>query len=103
MLNDLCKLSNIEDRKIIRRLIEKALDIGIRKVTGMRKMQGIYLLEEPVPLYRCEQAKLYLGFSIQVSMREEKEEGDNNDNDNKTSTAAVIEITTPIICKRKCP
>ena len=26
--------SNIEDRKIIRRLIEKALDIGIRKVTG---------------------------------------------------------------------
>ena len=71
--------SNIEDRKIIRRLIEKALDIGIRKVTGMRKMQGIYLLEEPVPLYRCEQAKLYLGFSIQVSMREEKEESDNND------------------------
>ena len=49
--------SNIEDRKIIRRLIEKALDIGIRKDTGMRKMQGIYLLEEPVPLYRCEQAK----------------------------------------------
>ena len=83
--------SNIEDRKIIRRLIEKALDIGIRKVTGMRKMQGIYLLEEPVPLYRCEQAKLYLGFSIQVSIREEKEEGDNNDN--KTSTIAIIEIT----------
>jgi hypothetical protein len=26
--------SNIVDRKIIRRLIEKALDIGIRKVTG---------------------------------------------------------------------
>ena len=70
---------NIEDRKIIRRLIEKALDIGIRKVTGMRKMQGIYLLEEPVPLYRCEQAKLYLGFSVQVSIREEKEEGDNNE------------------------
>jgi hypothetical protein len=85
--------SNIDDRKIIRRLIEKALDIGIRKVTGMRKMQGIYLLEEPVPLYRCEQAKLYLGFSVQISMREEKEEGNNNDNNNKTSTAAVIEIT----------
>ena len=83
--------SNIEDRKIIRRLIEKALDIGIRKVTGMRKMQGIYLLEEPVPLYRCEQAKLYLGFSIRVSIREEKEEADNNKN--KTSTFAVIEIT----------
>ena len=83
--------SNIEDRKIIRRLIEKALDIGIRKVTGMRKMQGIYLLEEPVPLHRCEQAKLYLGFSVQVSIRDEKKEADNNDN--KTSTTAVLEIT----------
>jgi hypothetical protein len=82
--------SNIEDRKIIRRLIEKAFDIGIRKITGTRKMQGIYLLEEPVPLYGCEQAKLYLGFSVQVNIREEKEEADNNDS--KTSTAAVIEI-----------
>jgi hypothetical protein len=90
-VNRSLQASNIEDRKIIRRLIEKALDIGIRKVTGMRKMQGIYLLEEPVPLYRCEQAKLYLGLSVQVSMREEKEEDDNNDN--KTSGVAVIEIT----------
>src|SRR4030095_3835788 len=69
-----------EDRKIIRRLIEKSLDIGIRKATGMRKMQGIYLLEEPVPLYRCEQAKLYLGFSIQVSIRDEKKDDDDNIN-----------------------
>jgi hypothetical protein len=79
-------ISEIEDRKIVRRLIEKALDIGIRKVTGMKKMQGIYLLEEPVPLYRCEQAKLYLGFSIQVIIREEKEEKENN-------IVAVIEAT----------
>ncbi|HEX5975872.1 MAG TPA: hypothetical protein VFY68_01270 [Nitrososphaeraceae archaeon] len=79
-------ISEIEDRKIVRRLIEKALDIGIRKVTGMKKMQGIYLLEEPVPLYRCEQAKLYLGFSIQVIIREEKEEKGNN-------IVAVIEAT----------
>jgi hypothetical protein len=86
------KVSDIEDKKIIRRLIEKALDIGIRKVTGMRKMQGIYLLEEPVPLYRCEQAKLYLGFSVQVSIREEKEEVNNNDN-KTSSTIAVIETT----------
>jgi hypothetical protein len=79
-------ISEIEDRKIVRRLIEKALDIRIRKVTGMRKMQGIYLLEEPVPLYRCEQAKLYLGFSIQVIIREEKEEKENK-------TVVVIEAT----------
>lgn len=82
-----------EDRKIIRRLIEKSLDIGIRKATGIRKMQGIYLIEEPVPLYRCEQAKLYLGFSIQVRIRDEKKDDDdnnNNSNSNKTSTFAVI-------------
>src|ERR687898_909703 len=79
-------ISEIEDRKIVRRLIEKALDIGIRKVTGMKKMQGIYLLEEPLPLYRCEQAKLYLGFSVQVIIREEKEEKGNN-------IVAVIEAT----------
>jgi hypothetical protein len=65
-------ISDIEDRKIIRRLIEKSLDIGIRKVTGMKKMQGIYMLEEPVPLYRCEQAKLYLGFSVRVIIRDEE-------------------------------
>jgi hypothetical protein len=76
------KVSNVEDRKIIRRLIEKSFDIGIRKHTGMRKMQGIYLLEEPVPLYRCEQAKLYLGFSVQVTIKEQ---------DNKT--VAIIEVT----------
>ena len=35
-------------------------------------------------LYRCEQAKLYLGFSIQIIIREEKEEKEN-------STVAVIE------------
>ena len=77
------KVYDVEDRKIIRRLIEKAYDIGIRKHTGMKKMQGIYLLEEPVPLYRCEQAKLYLGFSIRVMIKEQE--------DNKT--VAVIETT----------
>src|SRR5918995_1968837 len=87
----LLNISEIEDRKIVKRLIEKALDIRIRKVTGMRKMQGIYLLEEPVPLYRCEQAKLYLGFSIQVTIREEKEEKEKEGEENKN--VAVIEVT----------
>src|ERR671918_33243 len=83
----LLNISEIEDRKIIRRLIEKALDIEIRKVTGLRKMQEIYLLEEPVSLYRCEQAKLYLGFSIQVTIKEEKEKEKEN------KPIAVIEAT----------
>jgi hypothetical protein len=68
------KVSDVEDRKITRRLIEKALDISIKKVTGMRMMQGIYLLEEPISLYRCERAKLYLGFSLRVSLIGENNE-----------------------------
>jgi hypothetical protein len=67
------KISDIEDRKIIKKLIEKALDINIKKVTGMRMMQGIYLLEEPISLYRCERAKLYLGFSLRVSLIEDNQ------------------------------
>ncbi len=67
------KTLDIEERKIIKKLIEKALDIGIKRVTGMRMMQGIYLLEEPISLYRCERAKLYLGFSIRVSLIEDNQ------------------------------
>jgi hypothetical protein len=67
------KISDIEDRKIIKKLIEKALDISFKKVTGMRMMQGIYLLEEPISLYRCERAKLYLGFSLRVSLIEDNQ------------------------------
>jgi hypothetical protein len=57
-------VSDVQDRKVIKRLIEKTLDISIKKVTERRMMQGIYLLEEPISLYRCERAKLYLGFSV---------------------------------------
>jgi hypothetical protein len=65
------KVSDVQDRKVIKRLIEKALDIQIKKATDRRMMQGIYLLEEPISLYRCEKAKLYLGFSIRVNIKED--------------------------------
>jgi hypothetical protein len=29
-------------------------------------MHGIFLLEDPIPLYRCERARLYIGFSVRV-------------------------------------
>jgi hypothetical protein len=58
-----------EDMKIIIRLMEKALELNIKKVTGHRKMHGIFLFEDPIPLYRCEKARLYLGFSTRVSLR----------------------------------
>jgi hypothetical protein len=89
------KISDVEDRKIVKRLIEKALDIGIRKVTGMRKMQGIYLLEEPISLYRCEKAKLYLGFSIQVTIKE-IEDKNNNAAAATTTTATTSRTTTTV-------
>ena len=67
--------AEIENKKIIRRLIEKAVDISIRKQTGKGMLQGIYLLEEPLKLYRCEKASLYLGFSLNVYIKQ-KQEGD---------------------------
>ncbi len=54
------------DRTIWTCIIEKALDITIRKNTGLPKMHGIYLTEEPVDLYWTERAKLYLGFELEV-------------------------------------
>src|SRR5215831_13441432 len=33
-------------------------------------MHGIFLLEKPIPLYRCEKARLYLGFSIRISVQD---------------------------------
>src|SRR5215831_14946255 len=56
--------------KIIRRLIDKALEFSVKKVTGHRRMHGIFLLEEPIPLYRCEKARLYLGFSTKISVQD---------------------------------
>jgi hypothetical protein len=50
----------------------------------MKKMQGTYLPEEPVPLYRCEQAKLYLGFSVRVIIRDKEAEN---------RAVAIIEAT----------
>jgi hypothetical protein len=62
--------SDPEDKKIIKRLIEKALEISVKKTTGNRMMHGIFLLEDPVPLYRCERAKLFLGFSARANLNE---------------------------------
>jgi hypothetical protein len=62
--------SDREDSKIIKRLIEKALEISIKRTTGKKMMHGIFLLEDPIPLYRCERARLYIGFSARVIVDE---------------------------------
>jgi hypothetical protein len=56
----------IEDIKIIRRLVERAISMNIKSITERRMRHGIYLLEDPVSLYRCERAKLHLGFSADI-------------------------------------
>jgi len=33
-------------------------------------IHGIFLLEDPIPLYRCEKAKLYVGFSVRANLTE---------------------------------
>jgi hypothetical protein len=64
------RASDPEDRKVIRRLIEKALEISIKRRTGKKMMHGIFLLEDHIMLYRCERARLYLGFAARVIVDE---------------------------------
>ena len=59
--------SNEEDKLLCQKIFEKALDIEIRRKTGLPKIHGIYLTEQPTPLYWAEKAKLYLGFELYVS------------------------------------
>ena len=57
---------SMEDIKIMRRMIERAFSMSIQNTTEKRMRHGIYLLEDPITLYRCERAKLYLGFSANI-------------------------------------
>ena len=57
---------SIEDIKIIRRLIERAISMSVQNITEKRMRHGIYLLEDPISLYRCERAQLFLGFSADI-------------------------------------
>ncbi len=57
---------SMEDIKTIRRLVERAISMSIQNITEKRMRHGIYMLEDPIALYRCERAKLYLGFSADI-------------------------------------
>jgi hypothetical protein len=64
------RVSDTEDKKIIKRLIDRALELSIKQVTAQRKMHGIFLLEEPIFLYKCEKARLFLGFSTGINLHD---------------------------------
>lgn len=49
--------------------MEKALDLEIRKHTNLSKLHGVYLTEEPLPLYQTDGAKLYVGFELDINPR----------------------------------
>jgi hypothetical protein len=57
---------SLEDIKTIRRLVERAISMSIQNITEKRMRHGIYMFEDPIALYRCERAKLYLGFSAGI-------------------------------------
>jgi hypothetical protein len=59
---------SLDDIKIIRRLVERVISMNIQNTIENRMKQGIYLLEDPITLYRCERAKLYLGFSVDIRL-----------------------------------
>ena len=64
---------SMEDIKIIRRLVERAISMSIQNTTEKRMRHGIYMLEDPIALYRCERAKLYLGFSADVRINTQQQ------------------------------
>jgi hypothetical protein len=61
------KFSNEEDSVLYSSILEKALDIEIRRRSKLPKLHGIYLMEEPVTLFSTDGAKLYLGFELSVT------------------------------------
>ncbi|GAJ01929.1 unnamed protein product, partial [marine sediment metagenome] len=61
-----------DDWWIYKRFVAKALDMKIRMITGRSKIHGIHLLENPIPLYSCEKAELYVGFSTTLKEHKNK-------------------------------
>ena len=61
-------LSRMEDRRDLARLAERLLEIKLRKLTQLPKMNGILLTEKSISLYNVENAKLYVGFRIKVNV-----------------------------------
>ena len=84
--------SDPEDKKIIRKLIEKALDILIRKSTGNNMMRGIFLVEDPILLYRCEKARLYHGSSLTVTIKDSDSNVDDSNVDDDADRGIAAKL-----------
>jgi hypothetical protein len=53
-------LSNPEDRRDLTRLGSKLVESRVRAITELPKTNGLLLTENPIPLYRTENAKQVL-------------------------------------------
>ncbi len=61
-------LQRAEDRRDLRRLAERLLEIKLRKLTQLPKVNGILLTAQPINLYSAENAKLYSGFLTKINV-----------------------------------
>ena len=68
--NKKLEFSRPDDRRDLLRIIEKLLQIKIRGITGLPKVNGVFLLETPIELYGAERAKLYVGFRLRLDLCE---------------------------------
>ena len=59
-------VSDPEDMKIIRRLIEKALEMSIKKVTEKRKCMEYFYLKNLFHFTDVRERELYIGFSTRI-------------------------------------
>jgi len=66
-------LSKPEDRRDLVRLAEKLIQTRIRSTTGLPKINGVYLTEDPIPLYRTESANLHAGFKLRLRISEDRQ------------------------------
>ncbi len=61
-------LGKTEDRRDLARLAERLLEIKLRKLTQLPKVNGILLTDKPISLYNAENAKLYVGFRTKINI-----------------------------------
>jgi hypothetical protein len=64
-------LAKPEDRRDLARLASKLVEMRVRAITELPKVNGILLTENPIPLYRTENVKLYVGFNLKLRFLED--------------------------------
>lgn len=64
-------LSKPEDRRDLTRLAGKLVESRVRRIIELPKTNGLLLTENPINLYRTENAKLHVGFKLKLRLFED--------------------------------